>query len=114
MKYLIAVLFSLSSSAFAGGMSNLAIPDRIDTVRGNGFMVYGAFGNPGNCTTTNKIFIDKGHPQYQEVYSTVLAAFMGGKKVQIYVHSCGPVGWYSMPTTTYNIMGPAAALNLLH
>lgn len=38
-------------------------------------MVYGNFGNPMNCTNEGRFFNQKTHPQYSEIYSTILAAF---------------------------------------
>ena len=112
MKYLGVLLVAFSSAVYGGGWSNAAIPTQIDIERGGGFMVYGSFGNAGGCTVADRIYVLKGHPQYKEIYSAVLAAFTSGKKVQIYVHSCGPVSWYSVSTTTYNFMDSASALML--
>ncbi len=105
-----ALLMLLASSAYAGGYSSLAVPTGLDIDRGSGFMFYGDFGNAGSCTTNNSIYVKVGHPQYKEIYSTVLAAFSTGKKIQAYIHSCEPIGWYSGPSTTYNVVDSAAAV----
>ena len=112
MKYALILLTLISTASVAGGWSNMATPTRVDIERGNGFMVYGRFGNAGTCTITDRFYVQKSHPQYKEIYSTVLAAFMSGKKVQAYIHSCNPVGWYSVASTTYNTLGPSGALNI--
>lgn len=41
------------------------------------------FGGVGNCTVPNQIFVKASHPQYKELYSTVLATFMAGKNLRI-------------------------------
>ncbi|KJY78519.1 hypothetical protein [Vibrio nigripulchritudo] len=113
MKRFIALSAALlSTSVYAGGWTSFATPTRVDIERGNGFMVYGNFGNPGNCTIQNRFYVQKTHPQYKEVYSMVLAAFTSGKRVQVYIHSCNPVGWYSVSSTTYNTMTPSGAINI--
>ena len=112
MKFIILLSIFFSSISFAAGWTSSAVPTRVDIERGNGLMVYGAFGNPGNCTTTNKFYVLKSHPQYQQIHATVLAAFMAGKKVDVYIHTCQPVPWYSVPSTTYNTMDGLSALNL--
>ncbi|WP_230390678.1 hypothetical protein [Reinekea sp. G2M2-21] len=108
----VAVLFA-SCHVMAGGWATAAIPTRIDIERGNGFMIYGSFGNAGGCSQSNKVFVKIDHPQYDAIYSTVLAAYMAGKKVQPYIHTCEPVTWYAVPTTTFNILSSSGALNLL-
>jgi len=114
VKYIILLSILFSSISFAGGWTGWAVPTRVDVEGVSGFMVYGAFGNSGGCTVENQFYVQKGHPQYKEIYATALAAFMGGKKVQTYIHSCGAVGWYSLSPTAFNIMGPTSALNLTH
>ena len=112
MKYIAILLMFFSSLCYAGGWSESVTPTRIDIERSGGFMVYGGFGNAGGCSVTNMVYVQIGHPQYKEIYAAILAAFTAGKKVQMYIHSCGPVGWYSISATTYNIMGPSSALNI--
>ena len=114
MRYLLALLIFVSSLSYAGGSTTTAIPTRVDIDRGYGFMVYGIFGNVGECTVVNRFYVQNTHPQYDKIYSTVLAAFMSGKKVQAYIHSCAPVAWYSVETITYNTMGPAGTLYLMN
>jgi hypothetical protein len=110
MKYLLCIFVAFSSALSAGGWSNSATPTRVDIERGNGFMVYGEFGNAGGCTSPNKFYVQKNHPQYSEIYSTVLTAFTAGKKVSAYIHGCNPVGWYSVDSVTYNTLMPAGSL----
>ena len=113
MKKLI-LLFAvfISSGAYAGGWTNWAKPIQIDLERGHGMMVYGAFGNPGQCTTTDRIYIQSSHPDYDRLYSMILAAYMSGKRIAAYSHTCDSVGWYSVDTTTYNYITPSGVVNI--
>jgi len=80
------------------------VPTGIDVERGNGFMVYGVFGNTQECSVSNKFYVLSNHPQYKEIYSAVLAAFSSGKKVTAFISKCEAVAWYTSTTTTYNIV----------
>jgi YD repeat-containing protein len=60
------------------------------------------FGNAGGCTTVGSLHVKSDHPQYQKIYTSALAAYMGNKKLSAYVHACEPLLWYSAPETTYN------------
>jgi len=105
MKYLLlALAVFVSCSVSAGGRTNWAVPTQIDVERGGGFMVYGDFGNPSECSISNRFYIKIGHPQYDKIYSAVLAAFSSGSKIRIYSHDCEPVMWYSVASTTYNVL----------
>ncbi len=84
------------------GRSVAAVPSRIDNIGSQGFLIRGQFGNPGTCTTSDSIFISNGHAQFDRLYSTVLAAFMAAKKIQIYVHSCVEIPWLSGSSADYN------------
>lgn len=113
MKYFIGAILGLTSfSIIAGGFTNAAVPLGIDLVQAGsaGFMLHGLFGNPSGCTVTDQIFVEAGHPQYKEIYSTVLAAYMAGKKVIVYSHTCKPGPWYSVNSTTYNTMENSGSL----
>ncbi|TQV75621.1 hypothetical protein FLL45_08140 [Aliikangiella marina] len=102
------VLMSMTGASFAhaAGRSSWAVPTQVDIERGNGFMVYGMFGNPGECTSSNKFYVKKEHPQYDKIYSAILAAFTSGKKIRTYIHDCETVLWYSNASVTYNILMP--------
>ena len=102
----------MSSTAFAGEWSSYATPTKINIVRGEGIMVWGYFGNPGSCVTSNTFFVESNHPQYKEIYSAILMVFKDNKKVQTYIHSCAPVEWLTTSSTTWNIMSSNSALNL--
>ncbi|RYV04097.1 hypothetical protein SOPP22_01460 [Shewanella sp. OPT22] len=109
-----ALLFSLltfSFSADAGGWSSYAVPTGIDIERSGGFMVYGRFGNAGNCSVGDKLYIKKEHPQYQAVYSMILSAYLSKKKIQAYVHSCAVIGWYTA-NDTFNIVEPRSSISI--
>lgn len=111
-KFLLVVLSVFSVNVFAGGWATPAVPTGVDIVRGEGFMVYGAFGNPGECSAWGKFFVKIDHPQYSEIYSAVLAAYMSGKKVKPYIHGCTSLGWYAVSSTTFNILSSNGALNI--
>ncbi|MEY8213230.1 MAG: hypothetical protein RPR97_01965, partial [Colwellia sp.] len=87
-------------------------PTQIDIERGNGFMIYGEFGNPGGCTISDRVYVKSDHPQYKEIYSMVLAAYMAGKRVQPYVNDCLTAGWYVVPSTTFNTLTASGSLNI--
>lgn len=108
MKYLIGfILASLSLTSLAGGRVTWAVPTQIDIERGNGFMVYGNFGNPGECSMADRFYVKKEHPQYDKIYSAVLSAHASGKEIMAYIHTCEPVLWYSVDSVTYNTLGAA-------
>ena len=96
------LLITIAPHSMAGGFSEGAIPTRIDIDRERGLMVYGNFGNPAGCTISDRVYINYTHPQYQQIYSAVLAAYASGKRIQVYAHTCKPVGWYSVDSVTYN------------
>lgn len=77
-------------------------------------MVYGNFGNSMNCTNEGRFFNQKTHPQYSEVYSTILAAFTTKKRIKLYAHSRKSVGWYSKPGFTYNTVTPNGTVYILN
>ena len=105
MKYLIPIFTVFMSFAVsAGGRTNWAVPTQIDVERGSGIMVYGEFGNPNQCSVSNRFYIKIEHPQYDKIYSAVLAAFSSGDKIRVYSHACEPVTWYSVISTTYNVL----------
>lgn len=98
----IIALSLVSVPSYAGAFSNWAVPTRIDLERGNGVLVYGEFGNAGDCVITNKVYIPESHPQYDKAYAMVLAAFTAGKEVVFYIDQCLPVGWYAQASNTFN------------
>lgn len=93
-------LLSFSSLTNAGGWLNPGVPTRIDLVGTNGIMVFGAFGGAG-CSRADQFFISSTVPWYKDAYSMILAAYMSGKKIRAYSHTCKPVGWYSTTDITY-------------
>ena len=111
LLFLIVLLYS--SFALSGGRTSWAVPAKIDTTGiHNGIMIWGAFGNPANCTQANSVWVKGEHIQYDKIYSTVLAALMAGKQIMGYIHSCESVGWYSGSAITYNVLGPAGDLQI--
>lgn len=111
MKALLFFIIAIiSTSASAAGVSTSAVPTGIDIDRSGGIMVYGEFGNAGSCTTSNQIYIQSTHPQYNQIYSTVLAAMLSGKKISAYIHTCTSVGWYGTEATTFDTLTPNGVL----
>lgn len=90
--FLILIL-SFSSAVFARGWTAIAPVDRIEIIRSQGFEVRGAFGNPSSCDKQDRVFVSISHPQYEQLLSVSLAAYMGGKKLRIYSHQCITYGW---------------------
>lgn len=111
-KWIGIALLCASGAASAAGNTNAAVPTRIDVERGNGFMIYGDFGNPGSCVVADRIFVRINHPQYKELYATALAAFAGKYKLAAYVYGCDSNTWYAVASTTFNIVEPSSALYL--
>jgi hypothetical protein len=107
------IAFLYCSVVVSGGRTNTAVPTKIDTVGvHHGFMIWGDFGNPSGCTKENAVWVKGSHPQYDKLYSTALAAFMAGKKLAIYSHSCETVGWYVTPENTFNVLGSSGDLHI--
>ena len=109
---IIGLLFSISVNVFAGGRITWAVPTQIDIERANGVMVYGSFGNPAGCTIANRFYIKKDHPQYEKIYAALLTAYTAKKRIRAYIHGCEPVTWYSVSTTTYNVLGGSGDFNI--
>lgn len=117
MKHLLGLALAAASfSAFSGNFTNPAVPTRIDLVQAGsaGFMLFGEFGNPSNCTVANQVFVEINHPQYSQIYSTALAALMAGKKIWVYAHACKPALWYTTDNITYNTMEQSGSLSVVN
>ena len=93
----------------AVGYTVFATPTQIEVVRNQGFMVYGAFGNPGSCTVGDQFFVLFTNTQYNQMYATILAAFTTGTQISVYVPECDPNSWYSVPSTTYQTLTEASS-----
>lgn len=101
-----------STSCFAGGWTATAVPTGVDIVRGEGLMVHGSFGNPAGCTVADAFFVQISHPQYKEIYATLVLALATGKSIEAYAAECDPATWYSIPSTTYNTVTPSVSVNI--
>ena len=113
MKSIFAgIALFVSSGAWAGGYSSTAVPTRIDVVRNDGFMVYGAFANIGGCSNSDQFFVKIDHPQYKQLYAMALTAYLSKQKIIAYIDSCQALGWYSVPTVTFNILSSGSALHI--
>ena len=100
-------------SASAAGYSNAAIPTQIDVERGEGFAIYGDFGNPGGCTNVNVLFVRSNSPHYKEMYAAALSAFTGRFRLQAYVVNCQTITWYTVAPNTLNIVDANSVLNII-
>ena len=108
-NYFIFFILSFSSAVFAGGWTTTAPVEHVEIIRGQGFEIKGGFGNPSNCTVSDKVFVSINHPQYQQLLSVSLAAFMGSKKLRIYSHQCIDYGWHG---GTHNELTGAGSMYL--
>ncbi|TRY33421.1 hypothetical protein [Aliiglaciecola sp. M165] len=99
MRILATLLFVFSSAAMAGGWTNTVPVEHVEIIRGQGFEIKGAFGNPSNCSGSDSIFVSTNHPQYDQLLSVALTAFTADKKLKIYSHKCIDYGWHG---GTYN------------
>jgi hypothetical protein len=103
-KLLLTIILLLSTNVIAGGRMTWAVPTQVDLERGNGIMVYGDFGNPNGCTVPNRFYVPKTHPEYDKIYGLIMTAFSAKQEMRAYTHSCKSIGWYSVPSTTYNFI----------
>jgi len=89
-------LVMMASAALgAPGQTNAAVPVDIEIVRAQGFLIFGAFGNPGTaCTNANSIWVALSHPEYQYLLSVSLTALATGMKLDAYVDACTSIGWH--------------------
>jgi hypothetical protein len=106
----LTVLF-LSAVANAGGWTTYGEDsgsvEFVEVVRAQGFLVKGKFGDPAECGTLDHLWVGADHPQYDQLYSTALAAFMSGKKIQAYAHTCTEIGWHG---GSYNTLTGAGSM----
>jgi len=110
---LVIILFlNVAVSASVHGRLTWAIPTQIDIEKGDGFMVYGAFGNPGECTRADRFFVKKSHAQYDKIYAAALSALTAKREMRAYIHGCEPILWYSVGSVTYNILSGAGDFNI--
>lgn len=107
--FLVLVIISISS--FAGGWTQTGKIEFIEVVRGQGFLVKGALGSKIGCTDAKDgyLWVAIDHPQYDTLYSTVLAAYMSGKSIKAYTHDCTEIGWYS---GKYSTLSGSGSLNI--
>ena len=90
----LVLMLCCSSMVYAGGWTATAAVEHVEIIRAQGFEIKGSFGNPSECTVGDTIFVSVDHPQYDQLLSVALAAFMGGKKLRIYSHQCINYGWH--------------------
>lgn len=80
----------------AGAWTSSAVPEKVEIVRADGFVIFGAFGNPGAtpCDVADALWVSVSHAQYEALLSTALAALAGGLKLRAFPHSCTVYGWH--------------------
>jgi hypothetical protein len=94
-KFLIVLnLIMLSFSAHSQWTTSSTV---LEVYAHNQYGGYGIFrledmgANPSNCTDTRYYVLSKeNNPVFNEIYSTLLAAHMSGKKAQVWVSGCSP------------------------
>lgn len=116
MKKLIALaILGFSTAANAGGWTtangHVGNVEFIEIVRAQGFLIKGDFHDAAGCNKGGYLWVDIAHPQYEQVYATALAAFMGGKKINAYASTCTAIGWHG---GQYNTLTGSGALYLLN
>ena len=112
MKQLViwlALFLAPFSGIQAAGWSTIATVDRIEIVRGQGAIVFGAFGNPSSCTEDMGFWIKIDHPQYKELYSMAMTAMTSGQRLQPYLSACESIGWHG---GTWNVLSAADSMNM--
>jgi hypothetical protein len=114
MRILVLLIVFLSPLSFAGSWSDVAVPTGIDIERGNGFLVRGDFGNNGGCTQADSVYVQANHPQYKEIYSAAVAAYMAGKKIQLYINDCITRGWYVTADKTFSTLTGGGTFKLVN
>lgn len=79
----------------APGWTESAPPSAVETVRSQGILILGAYGNPGTaCTNPDAIWVSETHPQYQAIIASATTAVATGLKLRAYVHNCTAIGWH--------------------
>jgi hypothetical protein len=118
MKYLVGIALTLQffcSTVLAAGYSTFAVPTRIEVERGEGFAIYGDFGNPGGCSGaySNVLFVRSSSPHYKEMYAATLAAFAGKYRISAYVVNCQTITWYANSPDTLNMVDTNSVLRIM-
>lgn len=96
---LVATLSMFSFHTNAGAYSPWAIPTQIEYVN-DGILVSGRFGNPNNCSDSDKIFISKNNigddTAFKSLLSMLLTAFTAKKEVQFRSDYCFNVTFHGL------------------
>lgn len=93
LSFAFLLLFALQNVGIAAGYTGKSNIAGFSSLSGTGtFELYGSWGNVDNCTNAGK-FIVGAHVIDTEMsqkakYSAVLAAFMAGKTIELYVDGC--------------------------
>jgi hypothetical protein len=106
-KWMLGAALTIVAQPVLAGMTDSAIPTRIDIVHGLGFTVHGDFGNPSGCTISDRIFVKIDNPQYDQIYAAALTALSAKLHVEAYINTvdCEYISWYG---ATYNVVENAA------
>ena len=101
VRLCLALVILASSAANAAGYGTWGTVNRVEVVRGQGFVVWGSFGNPNSCTNSNGFWVKIDSTQYDELYSMALTALVSGLQLQPYLRECGTIGWHG---GTWNVV----------
>ena len=89
---ILAIVLMFSSLSHAGGYTGNGQVQLMQSAYGGWLMrLSGANDNPDNCDKPN-ILLPPTHPQYEEIYSMILAAYSAGKEINVHVSGCATSG----------------------
>jgi len=93
----IAILFSFN--IFAAGYSGWAIPTQIEVVSG-GVTIFGDFGDPHNCGSSNRVFVSAADPFYDSVLTIATTALVSQRELKFYSNTCVKVSFHHATANT--------------
>lgn len=93
MCAVMVLTFNFSSPAVASGYTNNGTIKYMQQAYGGWlFSLTGSNSNPDQCQH-NKILLTGTSPQFDQIYSMLLAAYLAKKPVNIYVSGCHSAGY---------------------
>ena len=89
LRYLLAFLLITPSLSHAGGWSGSSVISSVGVSAGY-IIVPGDHdpGNPDFCEKGLPLVVDNERADYSEIYALLVASFLQGKQVDIYVQGC--------------------------
>lgn len=100
--YVLAFLLIISSVSFAGGWTGLSTISQIRTntdlilISGNDL----DSGNPDYCDIPAPFIMRTALPDYPEMYALLVASYLQGKLVNLYVNGCTEMYGWSYPSVS--------------